>query len=146
MVIMLKSVTTVREALEQATITPNRTVKFGVNNTTPFGIEVAFGQIKSTVAGNGWIDDTGVFQFCSGASPGGLPNMFDPLAARNWRIIGQWGEMAVKIAGQDLSDTYPQLSGSEYYSEITWNIGAQLLEGKLELVVQQSIVIVEYKS
>lgn len=72
--------------------------------------------------------------------------MFDPLAARNWRIIGQWGEMAVKIAGQDLSDTYPQLSGSEYYSEITWNIGAQLLEGKLELVVQQSIVIVEYKS
>ncbi len=143
MTIVIKEVTSAKEALNQEIFAQNRTIKFGVNNNTPFPIEIAFGQIKSTLSGNGWIGDTGVFQF---ASAGGLPALFDPFAARNWKIIGQWGEVAVKIAGQDINDTYPQLTGTEYYSEITWNIGAQLLEGKLELVVKQSIVITEFKS
>lgn len=143
MPIVLKDVTTAKEALNQEILTPNRTIKFGVINNTPFPIEIAFGQIKSTLSGNGWIGDTGVFQF---ASSGGLPALFDPLAARNWRIIGQWGEVAVKIAGQDIHDTYPELTDTEYYSEIIWNIGAQLLEGKLELIVKQSIIISDFKS
>jgi hypothetical protein len=41
---------------------PNRTVKFGVINQTPFAIEVAFGQILSRYVGNGYIGDTGVWR------------------------------------------------------------------------------------
>jgi len=63
-----------------------------------------------------------------------------------WRIVGQWGDMAIKIVEQDIKDTCPQLSGSQFYSEIIWNIGAQLLEGKLELVMQQSIIVVDFSS
>lgn len=54
--------------------------------------------------------------------------------------------MAIKIVEQDIKDTCPQLSGSQFYSEIIWNIGAQLLEGKLELVMQQSIIVVDFSS
>jgi len=54
---------TVQEAIAQAMAGPNRAVKFGVNNKTPFGIEIGFGQIKRTASGNDWIGDTGVFTF-----------------------------------------------------------------------------------
>ncbi len=86
---------------------------------------------------------TGVFLFCS-AKPGELPNVFDPLAARNWRIFGQWADMTVKIGGQDFTDAYPQLAGNQYYSEITWDIGASLQDGLVNLTVKQKVVIAEY--
>ncbi len=55
--IVLKSTITVREAMGLETEGPNRTIKFGINNNSPFGIEVAFGHIKSTVSANGWTAD-----------------------------------------------------------------------------------------
>lgn len=140
---LVKRVVSPSDALDKysqniVTTSPNRTTLFGVYNNTPIGIEIGFGQIKSAYTGAGYIGDTGVFTFASSGA-GSKPALFDPLNY-GWKIAGTWGEMAIKIGGQDIKDQYPAITEEgRYYSQITWRIGVSAAGDGIS--IEQTIVL-----
>ena len=136
----LKKIVTTQDAMADYLEGPERTVLFGVRNNTPFPIDMAYGRIKSSLpVATGWVNDSGLFVFGSPVA-GSLPVLFDPLTS-HWRIYGQSGESSVRIAGNTLSDSYPVLTGPQYYSEITWNIGVKSGSTGMFLSIEHKVVI-----
>lgn len=110
-----------QEALQTyADAGPGRTNLFGVYNSTPFPIEIAFGQIKSSYEVSApFTNNTGVFTFATHANGNQL---FDP-SQRGWMIIGTEGSASIKINNQDLNKAYPPCAEGNYWSEMTFVVG-----------------------
>ena len=120
----------------------NRTILFGIHNSTPFKIKIAFGQILCRYeVGPPYINDTGVFTLCADQYG---DCVIDPIQ-RFKPIAGTSGSISISINGQRIDDAYPEVEDGKYWAEITWRIGPALAMRDDSVTIDRIGVLKEMK-